>query len=450
MRTLQQNRLFCGVCLGTFVQASLQIACFGQAPAAPAAKPPAAQEGKGASDISAAAATAEPLNSKVETDPCASFRQLYSELPDDPAAARLSRDVVSARSSAGPSGKDQAIRDYYSKSFFPKFTHCDKQGEFQVFRKKLIGEIASCKSAAVHDLIVQVSLENCKKLLEGKFARSTKINALLIIGGLHDKEAVVTGGATSPAVPHKPAFPVLMEVASDAKADIDFRIAANLGLIEHAKSFADQKANKDIESLLSMAMNILKESRNPNAAEADGYYWMKGQAAEIIGSLGPHGAKAEAVDAVLAFMENTKAPVSFRVDAARAIGKLPLAASKDVSAVKLAKGLARLLVQSYDAEKNRVLAASAQGLSPAPLKFCSVSVGMALKGAPVATGQPAAAAKLGVQSLPEAELKQANLAQLLEIHSEWEKVFEDKKVDSAKMEQQLEVLKIKTEKWLRS
>jgi hypothetical protein len=197
----------------------------------------------------------------------------------------------------------QEFADYYQKQIFPWITHSDKRGQREDVVIKLhndFGRLAKFPDSPVRDKLIDITLESMAPIAkDGKEHPAARESALLAIGEVKSPKAV----------------PVLMEIIRGKDMNQMLKVVAMADLVQLAEQrvlAADPAAADSVVKLMAMAAPIKK----PN----DGWRWMRGQAADILGALGSSANKAP--DALLAVMADDDLPLIIRGKAARALGKL--------------------------------------------------------------------------------------------------------------------------------
>ena len=161
---------------------------------------------------------------------------------------------------------------------------------------------------------------------------SVRVNAMLLIGELNEKDWFVGGEIP---VPLSAAVPVLV-VAIESPDQIDaVRVAAMAGLYRHVR--LGGIATPEAKKLVGVAMyKLLKTTKPPADRTPEGHAWMRGQAAGILGEIGMAGAKGVVAEAIAATAADDAILFSARCTAARALGKLKYAAAGEFDPTPLA------------------------------------------------------------------------------------------------------------------
>jgi hypothetical protein len=144
------------------------------------------------------------------------------------------------------------------------------------------------------------------------------------------------------------ALPVLLQAFEDPKQHDVVKCAALVGIDRHARSGGAEALKPRITGAM---LALLGEKKPPADRSTEGHDWMRGQAADILGTLRGIGAKNEVVTALEQVLADSTATPSLRVRAARALGNLDYSAAKQLNPSELAARLADFAVSSYNQEK---------------------------------------------------------------------------------------------------
>ena len=107
--------------------------------------------------------------------------------------------VANAKRSAGSlasDGERNKFDIYYKQYFFPRMTHPEHLGKWPKEREKLLKELTSPAPAIpqdVHDHLVEVAREMTTMIAKGNFHPVARTNAVLMLGELNSREAVLLG-----------------------------------------------------------------------------------------------------------------------------------------------------------------------------------------------------------------------------------------------------------------
>ena len=151
----------------------------------------------------------------------------------------------------------------------------------------------------VRDKLTEITLEYMAAIAkDGKWPPAVRENALLAIGEVRSPQTV----------------PVLLDMIKSKELHQMFKVVAMADLVHLAEQgvLADEAVADPVVKLMAMAA--------PRKIPNDGWRWMRGQAADILGAVGNAGNNAP--DALLTMMADEELPLIIRGKAARALGKL--------------------------------------------------------------------------------------------------------------------------------
>ncbi|NQU22957.1 MAG: hypothetical protein HQ567_16900 [Candidatus Nealsonbacteria bacterium] len=299
--------------------------------------------------------------------------------PDDwfevPPDETLSRQGTRARQMAiggFSSAADRTLyEDYYKKYDLRRWTLVENRAELAGYRRQLQIDLRNSeRTAAVHELLSKIVFDFMTILSgdrQGKdFHPASRVNAMLMIGELNDKEA---GDPT----PKAAALPVLTKAVNDPGQLDAVRAAAMVGVVRHGKRGAIGTGPAR-SAVGRMALTFLA-TPIPAGRTADGHAWMQGQAAEILGLLGAVDAQGSEAKRLAVLVLDTKLPFSTRCIAAEAMGKLNYAAFAPPSPSKVAAPFGQLALDACNTELS-----GRRKLSQNHLKVCLTAAANGLNG----------------------------------------------------------------------
>lgn len=197
----------------------------------------------------------------------------------------------------------------------------------------------------------------------GRFAASAnnfhpavRYNAMLAIGDLNEAEAGTRIGPMRLAVPDpmSDAFDVLVTTFRSRDQIDAVRIAAQVGLLRHAKlDFARPPARRmtqENRTLLVGTMYQFLRSAAPTTRSPEGHTWMQRRAIEIIAALDAVGERPEVVDELQRIVADESAPRSLRCTAAEALGRWLPDSRVRFDPKTLSTNLGRIGVEAFETE----------------------------------------------------------------------------------------------------
>ena len=186
-----------------------------------------------------------------------------------------------------------------------------------------------------------VPMDQVKRYAASKidFHPAVKYNAMLIIGGLNDKQP----SGNNAAVPHSNMLLPLLGVAESAKRKWPdpLRVAALIGLKRHSQ--VKDRPLRVKELIATGLLNVLNE-KTPPGRSPQGDVWIRRQAVDILAELAIPGPDNNVVMSLDRVLTNDNAPLPLRTAAAEALGRIPLKGMPAGATKALAKGLGDLAV----------------------------------------------------------------------------------------------------------
>lgn len=118
-----------------------------------------------------------------------------------------------------------------------------------------------------------MSFQQCKAIAQGNYYPGARINAVMMIGELNDREP--NSLEKQAPIPMQAALPLLLEIAEDAKYNDGLRVAAIQGIQRHtelnASRWKDDVQDKVADLMISIAQSDAPKDRN---LEAHGWVQM--------------------------------------------------------------------------------------------------------------------------------------------------------------------------------
>ncbi len=173
-------------------------------------------------------------------------------------------------------------------------------------------------SAVAREYFLKKLTEHCEELLDNNF--HVRLNAVLLLGQISLNDGNLARGLEPPAFAG--AYPVLLEVVQDTKQHEAIRVAAALALTRICRTALtpDLADKRRVEIAVAVAAVLAKNNT---------HWWLQMRLAECLAAAGVAGDPADknnpAVLQTLAeVMSDKQRHWEVRVEAARAIGRLPL------------------------------------------------------------------------------------------------------------------------------
>ena len=194
--------------------------------------------------------------------------------------------------------------NYFNKSIFPWITHPDERGQREDPIARLHNYFRALNrfpGSPVLAKLEEITLDYMSKTAsDPKWHPTVRINAITAIGEVRSSAAVN----------------LLMDMIRNGKLHPAFRVAAMAGLVHLAEQ------NVLIDPVVAAPVVALMTKAAGAKLHSDEWRWMRGQAADILGSVGDPGSNGEVVAALVVMVADPNLPLIQRGKAARALGKL--------------------------------------------------------------------------------------------------------------------------------
>lgn len=193
--------------------------------------------------------------------------------------------------------------------------------------------LMQARNAATHERLNELTLKGMEEIAKDNYHPVCRANAMMVIAELNADETAGT--------PWKNAFPVLLTAATSADTIDSVRAAALRGLVRHAQAGLDPAS---VPQATSAMLKLLNEKTPPEKRTREGHDWMRRRAIDVLVAITGNAPNPEFIKTLLDCVEDDKAWMPLRCDAAAALAKTPFAPPAGVSAQNVAKSLGKLAV----------------------------------------------------------------------------------------------------------
>jgi hypothetical protein len=271
------------------------------------------------------------------------YKQIDKAIVDAKQVSQLRRDVSPIiRSTAALTASDKdTLQKFYVYHVVAGMTRPEALQDPQQFpswRKTVLSDLASPgMSEEKHDYIRDLVYRSASMLVQDRtYSPFCRYNALLLIGGLNQREAQGTRPTMTPAVPYAPARQLMLKVLGGDEPQ-EMKVGALIGLARHARLLAAGGENPD-SSLVRTFIDVLKQKDPRSNGTLDGMHWMHRIAIDSLGDVGMPAA-AKMLGPILS---DPATPMPLRCAAADSVGRLDYSGAVNVDHAGLLKGLGQL------------------------------------------------------------------------------------------------------------
>ena len=297
----------------------------------------------------------------------------WFQVPPDETLAKNRVRVLQMLITGFNTAADRTLyENYYKRYELKRWTMVENRADLAGYRRQLqIDFRNAAKKKEVHQALSTLVLNFMTKLAADyspkDFHPSSRVNAILMIGELNDRE-----GPGNPT-PKVAALRVLTKAVNDPNQLDAVRAAAMVGIFRHGKlgAIVTGTARNDVGKT---ARTILTTPK-PAGRSADGHAWMQGQAAEILGLLGAVDSKGSEAKMLISLVLDAKLPFSTRCLAAEAMGKLNYTTFAPSNSSEVAAPFGKLALDACNSELSK-----GSEFSRNHLKVCLTAANNGLKG----------------------------------------------------------------------
>jgi hypothetical protein len=294
-----------------------------------------------------------------------------NDTPEDKKTKRGLEQLVGSILLGSTSLQDQQNQRYfdawYTRCYFPILTHPEHLGEWTDVRQKHLKMLAAPnmqRLLPIHDRLVGLTQQSMETILKGNYHPAARCNAMLLLGQLNSREAVLIGENKGLPEPLIYAMGVMLEALDDPQQIDAVRAAALVGILRHVqldRQLPDAQRrlvgadNRVAEQRIVNAMlTLINTKQAPEGRTQGGHDWMRRRAVEILGYLGTPGANGEVLAALEAVMADNTSPVSLRCETAEALGRLQFPQDGNIAVGEKAKKLGGVAAFACYTEIKRV------------------------------------------------------------------------------------------------
>lgn len=210
-------------------------------------------------------------------------------------------------------------------------------------KTKVLNPLGRAEAADLHDRLNAMLLGEMQKVaLDKRYPRAVRLNAVLLMGELDQREPRGLDAGT----PFAEAEPVLFKILKDEKIHDAYRIEALVGLMRHAKSNAGLAGGGNGE-LANEMVKLLEAKETPKGKSPVGHLWLRMLACDTIKILArkaPEANQPKVCSALEAMLVEKGLDRWVRCHAAAALGSID-AKSLQATAESTTQALAALVVE---------------------------------------------------------------------------------------------------------
>jgi hypothetical protein len=290
----------------------------------------------------------------------------YKSLPVDDSQKKRRNDIAKMlRAGTFQAGEEKAFDVYHTTYAFARWTQPENYASITEYRRELRSEFATGRSGAAYDRLVSLTMDFMSKVVNDPgYHPAVRVNAMLAIGEL-DVSIPAPGSRDLPQ-PLPAALDFILAVLKDPNQIDAVRIAALQGLVRHASLPMANAQTRD-QQVIPLLVQLASTKDPPPGRTKPGHAWMRALAIEALGTLRLPGANGQNVKLLVSIVGETDAPLSTRLAAVRALGRIDYKGLTAVKPDEVVVPVAQFLHDATTAEANRPInapASSSRGTVP--------------------------------------------------------------------------------------
>lgn len=256
------------------------------------------------------------------------------------------------------------FENYFIRYYFPMMTQTSDEAlkGLPEERQRFLRDAELCKSPETHSVLIGLTLAEMQRIVTDTFHPAVRYNAMLIISGLNDVEALRVHPYATPE-PMARALPIILTEFKRANNSDAIKLAALLGLSRHLEWEPFRNENSpngaiqpDLKREIMAELTALAQLKDPPAGrDGAGHVWFRRRAIEALGlscAAKPDPAVAATLDALL---RDEQEPLSLRLTVATTLGRMSLQPPAAIDAKAAAVEMGYLALVACDTELRRVI-----------------------------------------------------------------------------------------------
>lgn len=255
---------------------------------------------------------------------------------------------------SGSVSNQQLFTDYFTFRI-AEFTWAENENKLPELRKKLKAELRKATGEAhtqLNNLCLNQFLEIAK---DAEFSAVARINAVLMLGELNEREAALGGGEDAAPLPGAMTQLLALAPLRRPQAGVDDALAAAAlsGLMRHARPDLPDATRKE---LIGVALNLATGGKRPAFRSAEAQAYLQMRSFHLLAALGATGVErngAEVVQACVAVAQDAEAPLWLRTTAVETLGRLNFQDAPKLNYSLAAKVCGELAVAVLDKKLSR-------------------------------------------------------------------------------------------------
>lgn len=244
----------------------------------------------------------------------------------------------------------QLFLDHFQKYTLSRWTISSKTGDIPLFREEILRDLSRGKTGGTpHSDAVKLVFDFCYNVIANpkcaNYPVAVKYNAMLLLGGLREKES---DGSRSQGVPYTPALDLCLKSVSNAKLPEYLQIGAVKSLL----SFVDTQLSLDQKkAVTSFFYKAIQEKVDTNSSA--GAVWKKELAIAGMAKFADPGSKGEVIDLLCSIIGDNSSPLSTRIAATGALSSFNYSIISSKSSTPLRHALASMIADCLQEELER-------------------------------------------------------------------------------------------------
>jgi len=268
------------------------------------------------------------------------------------------RPVLAGQKALADGRRD--VENYYNMIYFPILTQTtdDALRTLSEERQRFVRDHLERTTPDAHALVAALARNTLANIVRDNFHHTVRYNAMLIISGLNDVEAVKSGNPTLP-IPMALALPIILEEFKRPENSDAIKLAALLGLAWHLEWENFKPTTVAPATLKGQVIDELikfvETKEPPEGRTPEGHTWLRRRAVDALAGACLTKSDPKIAEAMDKLIRDESEPLALRCTVAQSLGEMSLQAPVKLDLPSLAKELGYVALSACETELTQAI-----------------------------------------------------------------------------------------------
>jgi hypothetical protein len=252
------------------------------------------------------------------------------------------------------------VENYYNMIYFPILTQTtdDALRTLSEERQRFVRDHLERSTPEARAVVAALARNTLANIVRDSFHHTVRYNAMLIISGLNDQEAIKSGNPTLP-IPMATALPIILEEFKRPENSDAIKLAALLGLAWHLEwenfkpTTVPPAARKG--DVIDELIKFVETKEPPEGRTADGHTWLRRRAVDALAGACLTKSDPKIAEVMDKLIRDESEPLALRCAVAQALGEMSLQAPAKLNVPSLAKELGYVALSACETELTQAI-----------------------------------------------------------------------------------------------